>query len=1136
MNKILNLATACAALAAAFLANAQDWSSMSGSVTVPEGETWTATESDMSAVNALSSITVDGELVFSSCTTCPKADLLLGQGTVRKTGTETWNLAVDQTDFDGNFRIGGGKVVVTTAYPFGKTASGCNGAVYVESGATLKIASRTVKFVWRPIHIAGPGYGVAAEDKALCIDTAMSGAIGLLYLDDDATLYVRDNENHYFVASAYIGQPLGDNTHSSVVDLGNHTLTKTGAMDWYFLGPSYLGGTIVNAEGQICLRESTKLGAETDGPFIVQNATTFRFYNNPPVVRRPMRVDNVLTVSYDCNSTDDSSLPLLRTNCCNWAGAVTLNGETANLIITPPRECVSNAKSKSHDIQLSFFGDISGAGKLTAGRSDRTGVGRSVLGGHNSYSGATYVYGGVSSRLYAYWHDSIPDYSKLTVDRGYVAVRPGTALAADGITLAERWPLAKIFDLRREATFLEDGATAIDATDCPDGLYSIAASDLLANDARHDVGFGSAGGVVRITSNPGDVLPITPCAYRGELELTGGGTYQMVGSNVITSVAGVHSNGPCVTVKGGAKVLQGLAPFYVGCRYKHANSSDFESFATVAISNATWETTCAANPGAQSASGFSRGALYVGSHARGVLDLQKGAVVSNKLMVGGGYYLNWQSNANSYGEGAVYVGDGAKLYVTSGGAAAHYASSIGMGGYGYLELAPGGAITTEGNFHIGGYKFGVYHQYGGTFKYTGTYLCFAKMGGGSANVYLAGGTLSAPHFRMCNGSGTKLVFTVEGTGTVAQTETIQMNEIADAVSVINVNDGGTLDFYQISPYDTAPSVAHPIVLNIDGGRLKKNSYSNSFLAKNPTRVEFAVYGKGMTIDTSRYGATQLSTTPYVGHVSGGVQSVDATAALGEEWIGAPKVLISGDGCGASAVADWDRTTRKLRGIKITSHGWGYTQGKVTVKVQTVDTTARTVSISGSKVTVGDNDIGGFTLVGSNTFTLYATNSWQKWTRVDGGTLKVASNGAIPANTELVMNGGTLNLNGFDADAERPTTFSGLSGTGGTIANGSAKVVGEWRISASNILTQTTTALTGALDLSGVTKIVIADADALADAEASHILGGRLFTATSVVWPQDLVVEGAPSSWQATKLPDGNGLRLRHVRGLTMIFR
>jgi len=243
------------------------------------------------------------------------------------------------------------------------------------------------------------------------------------------------------------------------------------------------------------------------------------------------------------------------------------------------------------------------------------------------------------------------------------------------------------------------------------------------------------------------------------------------------------------------------------------------------------------------------------------------------------------------------------------------------------------------------------------------------------------------------------------------------------------------------------------------------------------------------------------------------------------------VIVSGDGYGASAVADWDFKARKLKGIKITSHGWGYTQGVVTVTVRTVQ---QTVSISGANVTVGDNDIGGFTLVGANTFTLNATNSWQKWTRVNGGTLTVGSNGAIPSGTELVLNGGTLDLSGFDADSERPTTFCGLSGTGGTAINGSVKVAGEWQVSASNLLTQTTTALTGALDLSGMTRISITDIDALEAAKERDILRVKLFTATSVAWPENLEVVGLPSKWQVIKTPDGHGLSLAHEKGFMIV--
>ena len=211
----------------------------------------------------------------------------------------------------------------------------------------------------------------------------------------------------------------------------------------------------------------------------------------------------------------------------------------------------------------------------------------------------------------------------------------------------------------------------------------------------------------------------------------------------------------------------------------------------------------------------------------------------------------------------------------------------------------------------------------------------------------------------------------------------------------------------------------------------------------------------------------------------------------------------------------------------------HTQGSVTVTVRTY---RQSVEITGDSVQVGDNDIGGFTLDGSNVFSAYATNSWQKWTRIDGGTLKVCSNGAIPSSTELILNGGKLDLNGFAEDEDRPTTFCGLSGTGGTVVNGAVKVVGEWQISASNLLTRTTTALTGTLDLSGVTRIAIKDVDALEAAVAGGITRGALFSATSVIWPQNLEIVGFPDDWRVTKSYDGKGLRMGYVRGLVLIFR
>ena len=75
---------ACAAVASA--STETDWSQKTGAVTVPVDATWYADEADMTAVNALTTINVEGSLVFRDTTTVPKASLLTGTGTVHKTG------------------------------------------------------------------------------------------------------------------------------------------------------------------------------------------------------------------------------------------------------------------------------------------------------------------------------------------------------------------------------------------------------------------------------------------------------------------------------------------------------------------------------------------------------------------------------------------------------------------------------------------------------------------------------------------------------------------------------------------------------------------------------------------------------------------------------------------------------------------------------------------------------------------------------------------------------------------------------------------------------------------------------------------------------------------------------------------
>lgn len=1111
----------------------------------------------MTAINALSSITIEGApvseasaegtaedetttdpaagvLEFRNCATFPKSGLLRGAGVVKKTGDDNWDFAVTNPDFDGDFRICGGRVVTTTAGAFGKTTKGTAGAVYVESGASLKIASKVVKFAYRALHIAGMGFGSDPADKALNIDTAASGAIGLLYLDADATVYVRNNGNHYWMGTQ--GSPFGDNLAGSRLHTEGHALTKTGAMDWYLLGLTVEGtGRLVSAEGRILLRENTNLGPAAADPFEIRAATSLTLYNNPKPVLRPLRVENPLSVIYAANDPRSSVWPLLTTNCCNWAGPVTLDGANARLTIALGDNAT---KDRTHDRQLSFMGIVSGAGSLVVGSADRVGCGRVVLGGRNSYTGTTTVYGGDSSRLLAYWHDSLPDYAKTTVNRGYVAARVG--LGADGAT--ERWPKDRLFAFRNTATFTNGGALAIDATECPDGLFELTAKELLANDTRHDIGWGAAGGTVRITSEDGDVLPICPNASRGTLELTGPGTFETVGTNEIASVAGVATNDETrVVVTGGATVRQGKLPVFLGRANGYKGGTYYPKAAgRLVVANAAWLSTVTDYPTAGSQAAMREGALYVGSYGAGILDIRDGGLVSNKVVVGGGDF----QSGGSRGNGAVYVGAGGRLHVMNGGSAAHFASMLGMGGFGYLQVEAGAMVGAESLFAVGGYGTGVLHQYGGTFTHTGD-LFVQRLNGGDGALYVTGGTCTIGKnlFVACGNAATEEsrgVVTVDGTNAVLEVGDGCVYFGAQSASGLNnrawlnLNNGGRVHADRLVPYVNA--LDGSAYVGFDGGTVRRtDSAWKNFIHQFPSRVRLTVYEKGAAFDCEA-DTTISPEVPLAGRVAGGIQSIDASAVTNGFWVGAPYVNITGDGEGASAVADWDPVARRLKGVKLTSHGWGYSADKVKV---TLFTSHRSETLANSAdavcVTVGDNAVGGLTKLGSKTLTLTATNSWQKWTQVDAGTLVAGSNGAIPSGTELRLNGGTIDLGGFDADPERPLTFAGLAGTGGAAVNGTVRLTGVWEISAKRFLARETTKLDGTLDLSDVTEIRLVDVDALDGVDAATSRALSLVTAKTVIWPETLTLTGAPKGWRFVRSGD-RAIRLGLARGAMVILR
>ncbi len=96
----------------------------------------------------------------------------------------------------------------------------------------------------------------------------------------------------------------------------------------------------------------------------------------------------------------------------------------------------------------------------------------------------------------------------------------------------------------------------------------------------------------------------------------------------------------------------------------------------------------------------------------------------------------------------------------------------------------------------------------------------------------------------------------------------------------------------------------------------------------------------------------------------------------------------------------------------------------TLAVNRNDTTTIAGDISGT---------GALRQLGSGTTILTGTNQYLGGTTVDGGTLRAGSAGAFVAGTAYTINGGTLDLGNHDL------TIAALSGSGGTVALGTAKL-------------------------------------------------------------------------------------------------
>ncbi|SKA89075.1 PEP-CTERM protein-sorting domain-containing protein [Prosthecobacter debontii] len=360
--------------------------------------------------------------------------------------------------------------------------------------------------------------------------------------------------------------------------------------------------------------------------------------------------------------------------------------------------------------------------------------------------------------------------------------------------------------------------------------------------------------------------------------------------------------------------------------------------------------------------------------------------------------------------------------------------------YGFYQMN-GGSLTDTGTtsfrFRMGGGatgSTGVFYQSGGSITISiGNGL---EVGGNGSDgissargvAYFTGGSITALSHRIGYNNRTTNSGGLRGEQTVAGTSQVTINgntilaQGVDDTGILNLNGG----IYSTRQIQKGSSTGLSI-LNFNGGTLKAaTSASGSTFLTGLSQAN--IYAGGATFDTSNQNLTigQNLAAP----TGNGVVTVEVTNG-GSGYVGAPYISISGNGSGATAVANMvdDGTgngTYKIASITITNAGTDYT-GTPTVSL----IGGGGSGVTFGTVTLGTNTSGGITKVGTGNLTLSGANSYTGPTIVQAGTLIAGSTSAFGVNSATTVNA-TLRTSG------RNIALGSLAGSeSGVVENASA---------------------------------------------------------------------------------------------------